>query len=82
MLHKLISLVCISYHRHTSIHTSLTNVRNQETSSGLHELISYMHAQESNKLARLRRSRIDKGVHAWIIATDVAQESNSSWTDF
>jgi hypothetical protein len=41
-----------------------------------------MHAQKSNKLARLRGSRIDKGVHAWIIATDVAEESNSSWTDF
>jgi hypothetical protein len=33
-----------------------------------------MHAQKSNKLARLRGSRIDKGVHAWIIATDVAQD--------
>jgi hypothetical protein len=55
MLHKLISLVHMSYHRQTSIHTSLTDVRNQETSSGLHNLISYMHTQESNKLVRSER---------------------------
>jgi hypothetical protein len=55
MLHKLISLVYMSYHRQTSIHTSLTDVRNQETSSGLHNLISYMHTQESNKLVRSER---------------------------